>query len=64
MKDLKSLEKVREIASIHGYEKTGDMIGVSGRTVRRWCDGSNEPSDLAIEAIKKMLTKRDRAQRT
>ena len=61
---MKELETIREIVSQLGYDKVGAMIGVSGRTVRRWCDGDYQPSLLAAEAIKKMLAKRNRAQRT
>jgi DNA-binding XRE family transcriptional regulator len=61
---MKELERIREIVSAYGYEETGMMIGVSGRTVRRWCEGDYNPSILAVEAIKRMLAKRDKVQTT
>lgn len=49
--DVKAARKTMGL-SINGF---ADILGVSGRTVRRWEDGTRDPSELTLRFISSIL---------
>jgi|GEM_PF-3128847 len=50
---MREIELLREAMKVYGLslEKAGAFIGAAGKTVKRWLDGENEPTDLYRRSI-------------
>lgn len=54
MKEIKKLEEYKDKQNI-SYEKLAHKIGVSYRTLFRWLNGTNRPSDMGLKMIRDFL---------
>jgi len=61
LNELEQLRQVKEQKKI-SYEKLAHEIGVSFRTLYRWLNGDNNPSDMGLRVIREFLKKASRKE--
>ena len=54
---MNTIEELKRINKTLSYAKMGKALGVSKKSVYRWVNGLNSPSGLALEKIRKLISK-------